>query len=414
MLEPSSPPDHVRVRVDYYDEAEGKAFSSGAYPAQVDQIARTVIEIPMAEFLTYYQFEDKEHRLVPTTLDELRDQVLDTWNGLRKWVSFENGSILVKPAFHTLPTGITKQLGDAVSMAVANRIHDLTEADWGYIPRAKVKTLDWWFASDGKNLIEIEAKGRFVHDASRLSELSDQRRKIREKKKDAAAPDYHRPPALRYGTILAIDSNAEGIAHCRLVDPDGTASDLDPMAMRLLHRLRWARNLVGVISRRSDLTVALANRLAALEQMESPWVMNEVPLERGSGEPIDLEPADPTQYSSFFAERSVVEGGPIGGVVTRIYDTHLLFIGIHEDWLTSLARQDFDQIMSLKFEAKTLLDAKLFCMMSRSQMEREGLGTLLQRVGDEKSGSMLTFRLPATIHLSPSGFAFGFARLPED
>lgn len=410
MPEPFSLPEHVRVAVDYYDKAEAKAFSSGAYPHRVRDFAQTTIEIPIAEFLTYYQFEDKEHQVTPPTLEELRDQVLQTWDGLKKWVSFENGSILVRPAFHTLPNGITKQLGDAVSMAVANRIHNLTEADWGYIPRAKKKTMDWWFASDGKNLIEIEAKGSFVRDASMLTELSHQRRKIREKKKEATEPDYHRPPALRYGTILAIDSNPEGMAHCRLVDPEGTVSDFDPMTMRLLHRLRWARNLVGVISRRSDLTVALANRLAALERMESPWSMNEVPLERGSGEPIDLEPSDPTNYSSFFAERSVVNHEPIGGMVTRIYDTHLLFIGIHEDWLTSLARQDFDRIISLKFEAKTLLDATLFCTMSRSQMEREGLEMLLEREGDEESGSMVKFWLPATIHLSPSGFAFGFAR----
>lgn len=414
MLREANKPGNVEVVVDYYDREEQRLFQQGNYPTQIANIAGRRIQIPIAEFLTYSLFYLKEHqsRTHPDIAAVARH--VDRADAeLSVWVQWDGKSLRVNDDSDSLDNSITRRLGDAVGMAVANDIHGLNDADWNFIKEKPgaggVRTLDWHFASDGKQHIEIETKGRVIADSSRLTGLIGAYNSIKAKKVAAAKPGYHRPRALRYGTILAIDKIPGSTMHCRLVDPEGSPSKGDPKASRLNNRLSWATNIVAIISRRSSFTVGLNNRLAALERLDDPFALSGVPLLKGDGTPMDLDPQRETTYSPFFQYRSTVHHEPFGGVVARFDKDHLLFFGLHEDWLSVLAKQDFMKVLSMTFRPGTL-ETKVHCVMSRRRFEEAKLKGRIPV--SEAENPSVSFTLPAVIHTSAGGMAFGLVTLP--
>lgn len=411
MLREANRPGHVEVAVEYYNDEEQHAFTSGRYPDKIKDVAGSRIQVPIAEFLTYYLFDDKEHAAHPPTIEELRAKISTADQELSKWVEWDGASLRVRDEWRTMNIAVTKKMGDAVALAVANRIHGLSDADWSYIEKSKVKTMDWHFASDGVNHIEVEAKGCFVDDAANLTGLYDAKQHIKEKKKAALEPGYHRPAALRYGTILAIDQNPDSVMHCRLVDPEGSSIQRDPRATRLIHRLRWAASLVATITSRSPFTVAINNRLAALEDLDNPFALAERPLVKGDGSPFNVAPKPGNSGSPFFMYRSTVNGSDYGGIVFPYDPGHLMFLGLHERWLSAVADQDFEQILRMNFPTKTI-KAEVSCIMSWRRFNSANLQNRIKPTGNPKTDQNAFFRLPAVIQQSQGGMAFGLVSLP--
>jgi hypothetical protein len=415
MLREANRPGNVEVAVEYYDAAERAAFLDGRYPAQIANIAGRRIQVPISEILTYSLFYLKQHqsRTHPDIAAVAR-KVDRADAELSEWVQWDGNSLRVNDDSDSLDTSITRRLGDAVGMAVANDIHGLNDADWDFIEerpgRGGTMTLDWHVASDGDQHIEVETKGRVIADSAMLTGLKGAYDSIKAKKAAAAQPGYHRPPALRYGTILAIDKNPGSTMHCRLVDPDGSSIKRDPKASRLINRVSWAINIVAIISRRSSFTVALNNRLAALEKLDDPFVLSGVPLLKGDGTTMDLDPKRETSYSPFFQHRSTVDEKPYGGVVTKFDKDHLLFFGLHEDWLSALAKQNFTKVLSMSFKPGTM-QTKVHCLMSRRQFKQAKLKNRIE-VSEGDSPSVF-FSLPSVIHTSAAGMAFGLVSLPS-
>ncbi|MFO1483875.1 MAG: hypothetical protein U1F71_10995 [Verrucomicrobiaceae bacterium] len=411
MLREANRPGFVEVAVEYYNAAEQAAFLAGRYPARIANIVGRRALIPISEFLTYSLFYLKQHQSrTHPDIAAIARRVDRADTELSEWVQWDGNSLRVHDQCDSLDTSITRRLGDAVGLAVANDIHGLNDADWDFIEeRAGVKTLDWHIASDGNQHIEVEAKGRVIADASMLTGLKGAYDSIKEKKAAAQQPGYHRAPALRYGTILAIDQKPASTMYCRLVDPDGSPTKRDPKATRLINRLTWAINIVAIISRRSSFTVALNNRLAALEKLDDPFVLSGVPLLKGDGTKMDLDPKRETSYSPFFQYRSTVDGQPYGGVVTKFDKDHLLFLGLHEDWLSALGNQDFTKVLLMSFKPGTM-QTKVHCVMSRRQFKQAELKDRID-VSEEESQSV-SFRLPSVIHTSAAGMAFGLVNLP--
>lgn len=414
MLREANRPGNIEVAVEYYDASERALFLNGRYPAEIANIAGRRIQIPISEFLTYSLFYLKQHqsRKYPN-ISAVARKIDRADAELSEWVQWDGNSLRVNDDSDSLDTSITRRLGDAVGMAVANDIHGLNDADWDFIEerpgRGGIMTLDWHVASDGNQHIEVESKGRVIANSSTLRGLSGAFDSIKAKKSAAAQPGYHRPPALRYGTILAIDKNPGSTMHCRLVDPDGSPSKRDPKTSRLINRLSWAINIVAIISRRSSLTVALNNRLAVLEKLHDPFVLADVPLLKGDGTTMDLDPKKETSYSPFFQYRSTVDGEPYGGVVTNFDKDHLLFFGLHEDWLCALAKQNFTKVLAMSFKPRTM-QIKVHCVMSRRQFKELKLMNRIE-VPEGESPSV-SFVLPSVIHTSKAGMAFGLVSLP--
>ena len=102
--------------------------------------------------------------------------------------------------------------------------------------------------------------------------------------------------------------------------------------MRLISRMQFLLDWISFVSPRSHLATALATRLSAMRRSSKPFELDESPLRRGNGEPIDYPIIDMFGHSTFFATKSRVSNGPAGGIVVRISEDQLFFVGFREDF----------------------------------------------------------------------------------
>jgi hypothetical protein len=380
------------------------------------------IEIPKAEFLTYYLF----HRIKLGTPGYQDYQTVA--NRLHMWLSAIGECIDYQGDSVRTPEGAVRQLGEvsehvgeAIGLAVMNRIHGLTEADWRPIPeqrgRGAAPSFDFQLASDGESFVQVETKGSSVDDNRVLSDaVRAQKRKIDEKKQKLAAlakigNDPH-PASLRYGTITAVDARKDGNLRCWLTDPPPSQVDDTPQRFKLLNRVRHLRDWITFISPRSPLAAALATRVADLEAMADPFELDGVPLRRGNDEPFAFEAFNfaTRRHSTFLASKSRVTDDPAGGVVVQLSDRELLFLGIREQILILASEQQFDGIIRYKAEVGSLTKT-IECTFSTGRFRGLRLPPAVRQSATQ-TGGYFHFRLRGTLHYSAEGLVFGILPLP--
>lgn len=413
----------IQVDVQYYDAAERQKLLR--YPTRdvMEELVKKPLEVPKAEFLTYYLF----HRI---KLGTPGYQDYDTVSRrLRRWlgaigecIDYEGNTIRTPEGAERQLTEVSEHVGEAVGLAVMNRIHGLTEADWRPVPehrgRRAPPSFDFQIASDGEHFVQIETKGSSVEDNRLLSEaVRAQKRKIDEKKAKLAAlgkqgQDPH-PASLRYGTITVVDGRKDGSVRCLLTDPPPTEADDTPQRFKLLNRVRHLRDWISFISPRSPLAAALATRLADLEAMANPFELGGVPLRRGNGEPFQFEPFSPgtRRHSTFMASKSRVTDGPAGGVVVQLSDRELLFLGIQEQLLTLATAQEFEEIARYKAEVSSI-NKTVECTFSAGRFRGLRLPPSVSQSAAQ-IGGYFHFPLRGTLRYSPEGLVFGILPLPE-
>lgn len=245
----------IRVDVEFYSSTEREGLL--AYPTsdKIGEVVGDCIRIPTQEFLTYYLF----HRKRPGS-QKFRDY--DTISGntgkalemLEEFIEFNGESVSWNSETAPLPIYVPENVGESIGLAVMNRIHDLTEADWAKISEAHgphaTKVFDYQYAAaDDRFLIEVETKGSCVQNADvKTSSISNHKRSIDEKKrviKERESKSYgSESSCLRYGTIAVVPSEGQAAAKCLLVDPPPTETPFSARSFRLLNRLRFIRDWI--------------------------------------------------------------------------------------------------------------------------------------------------------------------------
>jgi hypothetical protein len=405
----------IEVDVGFYDEEEKHRLLALPCSQAMEQIVLQPLQLPTAEFLAYYLFHRKrlgipgyrDYQAIGYKLNVALaaiDECLDL-NGV---------SISTPQGAKQQLNEISEHVGEAIGLGVANRIHNLTEADWDPIdqqrgPKAS-PTFDFQIASTGQKFVQVENKGssvednRIISDAVRLQKarVAEKKAKLQELAKAGKDPFS---TAIRYGTITVIDPRRDGRARCWLVDPPPDEISQNPRVFRLLERMRFLFDWISLLSVRSPLAAALATRLADLSRMKDPFELDNSPLLHGNGEPFDLSPYNPPIdiHSRFFATKSKITDGPAGGIIVQLSEKALFLLGIRQDLVELAAQQNFENILSFKFPSVTI-EKRVQCLISAGRARQM---TLPPSVETETVEGYVTFLLDGRIHYSPGGLVFG-------
>src|SRR5258707_9255284 len=116
----------IAVRVDYYDEDEARLLRQQGVPGDLVRVAGQVVQIPIAEFLTYCLFVNKRDELpgfssFPAIRSNLEQHLSDFDLGLRITPT-SLGTHLVGD---NQIVGLSEKIGVGVGLSVASRIHGL-------------------------------------------------------------------------------------------------------------------------------------------------------------------------------------------------------------------------------------------------------------------------------------------------
>lgn len=423
MNTPALALDTIKVEVAFYDAAEKVKLLAYPTASVMEVLVAKPLEIPKAEFLTYYLF----HRIKLGT-EGYRDydsvaQKVHLWLGaIGECIDYDAGSVRTPHGATQQLTEVSEHVGEAIGLSVMNRIHGLTEADWAPITEQRGRnakpSFDFQIASDGRQFVQVETKGSSAADNRVLSDaVKAQKRKIDEKKAKLAElakkGEDPNPASLRYGTIAVVDSRKDGNVRCLLTDPPADQVDEDPAVFRLLTRMRRLRDWISFLSPRSPFAAALATRVAGLEAMKNPFELDCVPLSRGNSKPFDIEPYGMlnSRHSTFMSSKSRVTDGPAGGVVIQLSDSELFFIGIREELLVMAATQNSKEIIHYKSGVDTIKKT-IECTFSAGRYPSLNLPRSITDSA-KKSGGYVHFPLNGTLNYSPEGLVFGILPLPE-
>lgn len=448
MVSLTFPQANVKVNLDFYDAIEKSKLTSATYPptavAQMTMLCGTDIDVPTSEFLSYYLFHKKligtEGYTSYRAVGEKLGTALAHLDGC---IEFNGNSISTpKAAKHQL-NEVSEHIGEAVGLAVISRIHKLHEADWEPIPiqggRKGIPTHDFQVASDMYRLIQVENKGSSVVDNSQKnSAISGHKKVIHDKKLKlknlpVGTRDLY-PANVRYGTITAVDAIAAHNVKCWLLDPPPDNIDSSPKNFRLLQRMRFLRAWLSVLKPRSQIVSALSTRLADLENLANPFVLDKIPLSLGGGKPFNVYGEDPyymTKSRISFEKNSennqsktpdiIDDDGEIRfryqvesafGATVQISDDALMFLGIEDRLLTMIAVQDFDEICSYGFEPITSFE-KVRCVVSAGRARSMELPESL-RIDDRMPVGYASFELSGSLHCSGAGLVFGVLPITGD
>lgn len=220
----------------------------------------------------------------------------------------------------------------------------MTVADWTRIPKLAIKHLDFEIASDGKRVVQEEAKGTVVeNNRKKPSGVSNHAADIAEKKKGTNDATQNQtdpfPAMIRYGTIAAIDANSSHNVRCWVLDPEPAQLEGSPKDMRVIKRLQFMLNVLTLLVPYAEITLQLKSRVTAMVS-DNKRSFDSVPLEVGVAPPNSS--AERCFLFRNVRDKAVSKNEPFGGVLfpaTRASPT--MFIGIRMDLLHVIVRQGF-------------------------------------------------------------------------
>jgi hypothetical protein len=405
----------ITVSVEYYDDKHKEQLLKYPDVAAIAAVAGHEIQIPVEEFLKYFIFHDARHR--PSLMRDpssKRNELIHAHAMATRYLTLDGGAVRISEGIVSLPNHVIEYIGESIGLAVASRIHDLNESDWLPIDvqrGAGKKTLDFETGSDGKRIVQLEAKGTVVADVDKKSSSVPNHRADIEKKKAAQAP---RDSAIvRYGTIAAIPKESQNL-RCWLLDPEPVSEPLDPRRLRLLARLNFLRWILWLIAPRSILATALGSRIKAVEMVANPFELSRVPLTDASGTVIEIEypVSDFANIPTFFTTRSHVSDGPAGGIVIGKSADTLLFVAFREDLLHLAAKQDFENLLNYSASADVIWK-DVRCVLRNAQLRRMNID--VERLPNARRGETETwFDLAGRLVYTPEGLVFGELPIGRD
>jgi hypothetical protein len=407
---------NIRIAVDFFDKDERLRLLRYPTSAQIADIVSKGADINVAQFLTYYLFHKKRPGMEgfrnSTQLGTKIGRALAELDG---WVHFRDGSLVSDPNAIPQDLAITEHIGEAAALSVVGQIHDIHDADWDKIPqypgRSGFKTFDYEHtiisASDGKLVIQVEAKGTVVENTSDISKnvklhkanIDDKKAQIRTLEH---AGTYRHPANVRYGVICALGRT--GPLRCWLTDPPGEDVSY-ARRYRLLARLQFMFDWISFLSGGSQLAASLATRLRALNALVDPFVLSEVPLLRGNGKPFDLaEFSLFHQVPGFYAHLCRVTDGPAVGTIVQLPDNRLFFLGVQRELFEMAAAQTFDAIVNYRSYGGSI-HKTVNCVVPRGRAKTMGIIDLDDR--PYSASAYITFQASGILHYSHGDAVFG-------
>lgn len=413
LLDLKIPQSTIKVSVEYYDEAERKKFLSYSNVSDIGQLVTTGFEIPIEEFLTYYLFYKKRPGKDGwRNYQEIGLNIAYALAELSGFVDFNGVSLSTPKDTDGQDRAITERIGESVGLSVVSRIHGLTAADWGRLPIIDKKSFDYEVAGIGNLVIQMEAKGSSIADNSvKAPTVSNHKASIHGKKNAintlSGTGSYRYPADLRYGTITVMGESTTDPVKCLLVDPPADGDGNSALQLKLIQRLKFICDWISFISPRSQFASALQTRIASIENLPDPRLLDGVPLLKGNGEPFEYGPMGwmPGQHSSFFSSKCRITDGPAGGVVVPLPNGNLFFLGIREDLLEQAASQKIDQIANYKAEQGSVRKT-VRCMLTMRAFKEFKLPSRLIE-GASKEAGYYAFNLEGQIQYSNTGILFG-------
>lgn len=407
-----APPRGAYVDVDFYDADERESLLQSAHGSAFDGIP-VRLNLSTVEVCAYYNLG----KLHPVSSGRsYRLQLSGMWRHaivkMSGQINFENDSMQLVNVGGT-DGGVIEHLGEAVGLCVADKIHGLHQADWRRIPHtADHKILDFEYrASDGSTLITIETKGAgATNNGQKPSNVSGHKADI--KKKKSAPANAAARAGICYGTIAVLSDAPDSVARCWLVDPPVTSVD-DPFRFKLLARLEFIAEWMGILSPRSALGAALRTRIAALRKVEPVGALSRVALCKADGEEFakTVFSGGGSKRNPFFAAQSLVSGHAIGGAVSVISLKQMLFLGIREELVAYAAGQDFEVINRYGFGPE-VVGATLECCIPQARFNKE-FSPRFQIPGAIKSGGYWRFPMEGKFYQTRSGLVFGILPIPD-
>lgn len=344
--------DIVKIKVNFYDE-EQKSLIKTHFPNDFELLQKfegKTIDISLEDFKTYAFFR---HQYIKSggkhqTFLDLKD-IAQNWGHYDTYFELQGDKLVNIYPERIEATDASEMLGVAGGLAVASTIYGFIQADWTKIPITNAhKDFDFSHTSStGVRFINIEAKGSVSDDNSaKESSVSNLKGNILGKKKDKGFKekyDFTRDSCIGIITVADKKKNLQSW----LVDPIIDDFNSSPEKVKLLKRLYYYHSIFRLLSKRSYLTITLANRIKTIELTYDYKNLDKIPLLNYSFDKIPLT-------DSFISSRSRTKDKKIIGN-TFIIDKAIYFIGIETDLIHSIINQNFNEILSLKTNSFTKL-----------------------------------------------------------
>lgn len=340
----------VKIKVDFYDK-EQKGLIKKNFPKDFELLKKfdgKTIDISLEDFKTYAYFR---HQYIKNggkhqTFLDLKS-VAPNWGHYDTYFKLQGDKLVNIYPGRIEATDASEMIGVAGGLTVASKMYGLTQADWTKIPIISVhKDFDFNHTSCiTDRFINIEAKGSVADDNSaKESSVSNAKGSILAKKKNDGFKkkyDYSRDSCIGIITVADKTKNLQSW----LVDPTIDDFESSPEKVKLLKRLYFYHSIFRLLSKRSYLSITLANRIKTIELTSDYKNLDKIPLLNYNFDKIQLT-------ESFISSRSRTKDKKIIGY-TFLINKAIYFIGIETDLINSIINQNFDEILSLKTKPST-------------------------------------------------------------
>ncbi|MDG5469353.1 hypothetical protein P9J64_13575 [Deltaproteobacteria bacterium IMCC39524] len=332
----------------------------------IAKIDGKILEISREDFLIYSLFKEQRNhpgfeyfsdfrKKLPYRIDKFNDYLDENSNTIT--AIFDNAYDQEE---------VTVNVGIGAGLSVISHIHGLTEADWNIIPISKVKDLDYSISSDGNNIVEVECKGAFA-DPKKKTYISDKKLDIENKKK--VQREDIRNENLLYGVITSYDNSKE-LAHCRILDPVSDNEYDSPWKLRLLSRLNFYLRELSLISK-SHFLIALSTKLQVLR------LLGKEEIERTDNLPLSKPDGEPFPFPISFEHKTRILDNSGFGDMHKVDENKYLFYGFRNEVVETLIKQNYSEIMDMKFPTQTI-NTQIKAKLQKRDVEQQLHGKVMQ------------------------------------
>ena len=388
--------------VKFYDEKHRNLLEKLDVFSTMNDYTKKGFHVSKGVFLIYSVFVHQKNKKDFKTYNDLKKMVSEN-QLFQKYFKINNTVQSVFDESDDQHKPYTESAGVGAALSLASSLYGLTEADWERKPDDITKDLDFIKkASNGKQYIEVEAKGTIVDDVTaKISKISNKKSDI-EAKKDEQRNNYDNKNTM-LGVLTAIPSNDYQNAMCYLLDPPAGKYEEDPFKYRLLSRLYFYWRELHIVSK-THLLASLANRIKDIELVQDYKSLDSMPLLNRNNNEFDVPESlfwslSTTKDKSFFGEVIPVNES----------ETEYFFYGMNADIIEMLIQQNFKEITSLKFNPEYLPETKIIAQVKKSELKQ-----YKDKYSEEKDQSEPISRkkinMVANLFRTPAGRVFGFAR----
>ncbi len=342
----------VKIDVEFYNDEERELIKEN-YPEEYEKLEKIVdsgyVNVPFADFKTYSQLHHRNSRLAKlNSFNAIHSQIEDLYGNVNVYTEFdsETGRFTSKYPTNNEQNHVSESIGCGGVLSILGVAYNLTQADWQRIDIQDHKDFDFDSAviENFEKMIVVEAKGSIVEDNTLLEGVSKYKSNIKNKKNDLEFKNkYINGADLLIGGITVVDD----VNHMKvlLVDPpvNSNLNEVLRFKIKIIKRLTYYYDWIGLISSRSYLSLALNNRLNALKNIDDIKSFAYMALLNSNDEVLKLQ-------EGFIKSRSNIDENIIGKlhVINR---RKAVFIGLPVEIHNLIAIQDFSAIAKFKTKA---------------------------------------------------------------